>query len=232
VVRAMIVLDLPGIVETYAKLDRVRTKMASTFADMFGKEGFTLVGWGDAGKTRLFSVKPIKRPSDIKAMRPWVWKDDAVFIQFYQAIGASAVRLGVPEVYPSLQTRMIDVVASSAITAVAFQWYTRVKYMTAHNSAIIVGGTMMRKDKLDELPPDLREAFDSTAARAHQLLNKVIRKDDQKSYDIVLKKGILPVEMGDAKPEWEAAYKKVRDNLTGRMFPKSLLDQVVAAAAP
>jgi len=229
---AMNVLVLPGLLETYEKLDRARVKMADQFADMFDKEGFELVGWGDAGKTRLFSAKPIERPSDIKSMRPWAWKDDPIFVEFYQVIGASAVRLGVPEVYPALQTRMVDVISSSAITAVAFQWYTRVKYMTAHNSAIIVGGTMMRKDKLDELPPDLREVFDSTAARAHELLNKVIRKDDQKAYDVVLKKGILAVEAGDAKAEWDAADKKVRDNLTGRMFSKSLVDAVAAAAAP
>ena len=229
---AMNVLVLPGLCETYEKLDRVREEMADQFAGMFDKEGFKLVGWGDAGKTRLFSVKPIERPSDIKAMRPWAWKDDPIFVEFYQVIGASAVRLGVPEVYPALQTRMVDVISSSAITAVSFQWYTRVKYMTAHNSAIIVGGTMMRKDKLDELPPDLREVFDSTAARAHELLNTVIRKDDQKSYDVVLKKGIIPVEAGDAKAEWDATDKKVRDNLTGRMFSKSLVDAVAAAAAP
>jgi TRAP-type C4-dicarboxylate transport system substrate-binding protein len=180
----------------------------------------------------LVSVQPIKRPSDIKSMRPWVWKDDLIFVEFYQVIGASAVRLGVPEVYPALQTRMVDVVASSALTAVALQWYTRVKYMTAHNSAIIAGGTMMRKDKFDELPPDLQKIFQSTADRAHELLNKTIRKDDQKAYDIVVKKGIVPVEAGDAKPEWDAADKKVRDNLTGRMFPKSLLDAVAAAAKP
>ena len=84
-------------------------------------------------------------------MRPWVWKDDPIFVEFYQVIGASAVRLGVPEVYPALQTRMVDVISSSALTAVALQWYTRVKYMTAHNSAIIAGGTVMRQDKYDEL---------------------------------------------------------------------------------
>jgi TRAP-type C4-dicarboxylate transport system substrate-binding protein len=231
-VPAMNVLTLPGFLDTYAELDRVREKMAPQFEEMFDKEGIKLVGWGDAGKTRLFSVQPIKRPSDIKSMRPWVWKDDLIFVEFYQVIGASAVRLGVPEVYPALQTRMVDVVASSALTAVALQWYTRVKYMTAHNSAIIAGGTMMRKDKFDELPPDLQKIFQSTADRAHELLNKTIRKDDQKAYDIVVKKGIVPVEAGDAKPEWDAADKKVRDNLTGRMFPKSLLDAVAAAAKP
>ena len=229
---AMNVLTLPGLLETYEKLDRVREKMSPEFGAMFEKEGFKLVGWGDAGKTRLFSVKPIKRPSEIKAMRPWVWKDDPIFVEFYQVIGASAVRLGVPEVYPALQTRMVDVVSSSAITAVSFQWYTRVKYMTAHNSAIIVGGTMMRKDKYDELPADLQEAFDSTAARAHEILNKVVRKEDEKAYKVVVDKGIQPVDAGDGKAEWDEAHKKVRDNLTGRMFPKSLVAAVTEAAKP
>jgi TRAP-type C4-dicarboxylate transport system substrate-binding protein len=229
---AMNVLVLPGLLETYDKLDRVREKMAPEFEGMFDKEGFKLVGWGDAGKTRLFSAKPIKRPSEIKAMRPWVWKDDPIFVEFYQVIGASAVRLGVPEVYPALQTRMVDVISSSAITAVSFQWYTRVKYMTAHNSAIIVGGTMMRKDKFEELPPDLKEAFESTAARAHEILNKVVRKEDEKAYKVVVNKGIQPVEAGDGKAEWDTAHKKVRDNLTGRMFPKSLVAAVEAASKP
>jgi TRAP-type C4-dicarboxylate transport system substrate-binding protein len=231
-VPAMNVLVLPGFLDTYEELDRVRERMADKFEGMFEQEGFKLVGWGDAGKTRLFSVQPIKSPSDIKSMRPWVWKDDPIFIEFYQVIGASAVRLGVPEVYPALQTRMVDVISSSALTAVALQWYTRVGYMTAHNSAIIAGGTMMRKDKFDELPPELQEAFMSTADRAHELLNKTIRKDDQKAYEVVVKKGIVPVEAGDAKSEWDATDKKVRDNLTGRMFSKSLVEAVAEASKP
>lgn len=231
-VPAMNVLVLPGFLDTYEELDRVRERMADKFEGMFEQEGFKLVGWGDAGKTRLFSVQPIKSPSDIKSMRPWVWKDDPIFIEFYQVIGASAVRLGVPEVYPALQTRMVDVISSSALTAVALQWYTRVNYMTAHNSAIIAGGTMMRKDKFDELPPELQEVFQSTADRAHELLNKTIRKDDQKAYEVVVKKGIVPVEAGDAKSEWDATDKKVRDNLTGRMFSKSLVEAVAEASKP
>ena len=231
-VPATVILALPGLLETYDKLDRARIKMGPEFAAMFAKEGIKLVGWADAGKTRLFSVKPIKSPSELKAMRPWVWKDDPIFVEFYQVIGASAVRLGVPEVYPALQTRMVDVVSSSALTAVALQWYTRVKYMTAHNTAIIAGGTMMRKDEYDQLPDDLRAVFDSTAARAHEILNKTIRKDDAKAYEVVVKKGIEPVDAGDARAEWDAAHKKVRDNLTGRVYPKSLIDAVAEAAKP
>lgn len=232
VVRAMIVLVLPGFLDTYEELDRVRAKMAPEFEAMFDKEGFKLVGWGDAGKNRLFAAKPFRSPSDLKSLRPWVWKDELVFVELYDVIGANAVRLGVPEVYPALQTRMIDMVSSSALTAVALQWFTRVKYMTGWNSAIIAGGTIMRKDKFDELPPDLQEIFQSTADRAHDLINKTIRKDDEEAYKLVVKRGIQVVDAGDAKAEWDAAYNKVRDNFTGRLFSKSLLDAVTEAAKP
>ena len=230
-VRPMVILVLPNFLDTYEELDRVRLKMAKEFEKMFEDEGFLMVAWGDAGKTRLFSKKKIERPSDIKSMRPWMWKDDLIFIEFYDVIGASAVRLGVPEVYPGLQTNMIDVVTSSALTAVALQWYTRVKYMTGHNSSIIAGGMVMRKEKIDGLPPDLKEAFLRTSKRVEILLNKSIRRDDQKAYDVVIKKGIVATETSKYKAEWDAAAKQVRDRMTGRVFSKGLLQAVEAAAA-
>jgi len=230
-VRPMVILVLPGFLDTYEKLDRVRLKMAAQFEKMFTDEGFMMVAWGDAGKTRLFSQKKIERPSDIKSMRPWMWKDDLVFIEFYDVIGANGVRLGVPEVYPGLQTKMVDVVTSSALTAVALQWYTRVKYMTGHNSAIIAGGMVMRKEKIDSLPPDLRDAFLQSTKRVETLLNKTIRRDDQKAYEVVLKKGIIATDTSKYQSEWDAAAKEVRDRMTGRVFSKELLQAVAAAAA-
>ena len=230
-VRPMVILVLPDFLDTYEKLDRVRERMAAEFEKMFVDEGFLMVAWGDAGKTRLFSKQKIEKPSDIKAMRPWMWKDDLVFIEFYDVIGANGVRLGVPEVYPGLQTKMVDVVTSSALTAVALQWYTRVSYMTGHNSAIIAGGMVMRKEKIDSLPPDLKKAFLRTAKRVEVLLNKSIRRDDQKAYEVVIKKGIIATDTSKYRAEWDAAAKQVRDRMTGRVFSKSLLDAVQAAAA-
>jgi TRAP-type C4-dicarboxylate transport system substrate-binding protein len=230
-VRPMVILVLPDFLDTYEKLDRVREKMADTFEKMFVDEGFLMVAWGDAGKTRLFSVDKIEKPSDIKSMRPWMWKDDLVFIEFYDVIGANGVRLGVPEVYPGLQTKMVDVVTSSALTAVALQWYTRVNYMTGHNSAIIAGGMVMRKEKIDGLQPDLQEAFLRSAERVEVLLNKSIRHDDQKAYEVIMKKGIIATDTSKYRAEWNVAAKQVRDRMTGRVFSKSLLDAVQAAAA-
>ena len=229
-VRQVLVLSVPGVFDEYDQLDRVRTALNDRFAGMFDQEGYTLLGWGDVGKTRLFSMERIERPSDIKKLRPWAWKDDLIFTEFLKVVGANPVRLGVPEVYPALQTRMVDTLPASALAAVALQWYTRLKYVTKRNSGIIVGATLIRKDKFEQLTDAQKKVLVETGIRAHIALNKSIRRDDDKSYQTVLKRGITEVDTTENQAEWEEAGKEVRERLTGRVYPKSLLDAVIAAA--
>jgi len=229
-VRQVLVLSVPGVIEEYEQLDSVRAELGGRFEKMFETEGYTLLGWGDVGKTRLFSMEKIDRPSDIKKLRPWVWKDDLIFAEFLKVVGANPVRLGVPEVYPALQTRMVDTLPASALAAVSLQWYTRLKYLSKRNSGIIVGATIIRTDKFEALTEDQQNVLASTGIRAHKALNRSIRRDDDKSYATVLKRGLTAVDTSEHQAEWEEAGRQVRERLTGRVYPKSLLDAVIAAA--
>jgi len=229
-VRQVLVLSVPGVIEEYEQLDSVRAELGGRFEKMFETEGYTLLGWGDVGKTRLFSMEQIERPSDIKKLRPWVWKDDLIFAEFLKVVGANPVRLGVPEVYPALQTGMVDTLPASALAAVSLQWYTRLKYISKRNSGIIVGATIVRTDKFEALTEDQQNVLASTGIRAHKALNRSIRRDDDKSYATVLKRGLTAVDTSEHQAEWEEAGRQVRERLTGRVYPKSLLDAVIAAA--
>jgi TRAP-type C4-dicarboxylate transport system substrate-binding protein len=228
-VRQVLVLSVPGVFSEYDELDRVRDALGERFRGMFDEEGYTLLGWGDVGKTRLFSMERVERPSDIKKLRPWAWKDDLIFTEFLKVVGANPVRLGVPEVYPALQTRMVDTLPASALAAVSLQWYTRLKFVSARNSGIIVGATILRKDKFEALSDDHKRVLIETSRRAHAALNTSIRRDDDRSYETVLKRGITAVDTSETQAEWEAVGAKVRERLTGRVYPKSLLDAVMAA---
>ncbi len=229
-VRSILVLSLPGVFTEYEELDRVRAELNAQFEEMFDKEGYTLLGWGDVGKTRIFSMHEFARPSDLKQLRPWAWKDDLIFTEFLKVVGANGVRLGVPEVYPALQTKMVDTLPSSALAAVSLQWYTRLKYVTAENDGIIVGATIIRKDKFDDLTEEQQKVLIDTGIRAHKALNKSIRRDDDTSYDTILKRGITAINTSAAQAEWDKAAAQVRANLTGRVYSKSLLDAVQRAA--
>jgi TRAP-type C4-dicarboxylate transport system substrate-binding protein len=229
-VRPILVLSVPGVFDEYEQLDNVRAELNDRFEKMFNQEGYTFLGWGDAGKTRLFSTEKIERPSDIKKHRPWAWKDDLIFPEFLKVVGANPVRLGVPEVYPALQTRMVDTLPASALAAVALQWYTRLKHVSQRNSGIIVGATIIRTDKFEALSEEHKKILLDTSMRAHKALTKSIRRDDDKSYATILKRGLTAVDTSAYTAEWEDAGRQVRERLTGRLYPQSLLEAVIAAA--
>ncbi len=231
VVRPVLVLTVPGLITTYEDLHRVRTKLRKRFDKLFEDVGFQLLAWGDGGENRLFSTRPFAKPEDLKKARPWAWKDDPVFTAFIKVIGANPVRVGAMEVYPGLQTRMIDVAPASAITAVAFQWHTRLKYMAKQNLSIILGGSIMKKDKFDELSPGDQKILIDTAERTTRVSDKIVLRDDAKAYQSMLRRGIEEIDTSPHKAAWDAVGLKTRARLTGRVYSKALLDAVEAELA-
>ena len=230
VVRPVLVLSAPGVIETYEQLERVREKMNERFVKMFDDAGFILLSWSDAGKGRIMSTIPIVKPADLKTSRPWAWKDDPIFSEFLKVVGANAVRLGVPEVYAALQTKMIDVVPASPIAAVALQWFTKLKYMSKDSFGIINGASVVKKEKFDRLSPGDQQILMETAQRAAAALDKVVRRDDAKAYDVLIDRGMKVVDTGPYRAEWDKAADETLNRLTGRIFSKSLLAEVRAAA--
>lgn len=227
IVPKVLVLAAPGLFRKYDALDRARAALSSDFEKQFMDNGYKLLGWGDVGMAHLFSdARPILKPSDLKEVRPWAWRDDVLFTETLKVIGANGVPLALPEVYPALQTGMVDTVPSSAIAAVALQWYTRLKWVTKNDLSILIGATVLRKDKYEALPPDLRAALDATSVKAHKALKVVIRRDDARSYKTMIAHGMKEVDGAAYMKQWEAVGLKVRNNLVGRLYPASLLKKV------
>src|SRR5690606_36508082 len=141
----------------YAELDRVRGQLQGELNRAFQREGFTILGWGDAGRIRLFSTRRIERPSDMRSGRPWVWRDSPTMEAFVNATGATGVPRSVNEVLPALSTGMVDTVVASSVTAVAMQWHGRLRFMSEQANGVIVGGIVVRSDRLALMPQALRD---------------------------------------------------------------------------
>ncbi len=226
VARPVLVLASPGLITEYEQLERARTRLNDRFAKLFDDNGFVLLNWGEAGKNRLFSMEPFEKPEDLKRLRPWAWKDDPVFAEFVNVIGANPVRLGAPEVYGGLQTRMLDTVPVCALAAVAMQWYTRLNYMAKQNFGIIIGGSVIKKEKFYAMTEHDQKVLLDTAERAARAGDRLARRDDQRAYDSLIKRGITLVDTSPHQAAWDAAAAQTRKNLTGRLYSKSLLEAV------
>ncbi len=229
IVRPVLVLGLPGIVDDYATLDRVRRRMGPRFERIFEREGFVLLGWGDVGKGRLFSKHRIQRPRDLRSARVWAPTTDVVFSEFLSIVGAQPRRLGVTEVYPALQTGMVDTVPGSALAAVALQWHSHLDYYSRDHAGILVGASVMRKAKWDSLSEDHRQVIRDVSRRAHRVAKQMIRRADDAALRVVEQR-MTAVDTTPHQAEWNRAALRTRDRLMGRVFPRALFDAVLRAA--
>jgi TRAP-type transport system periplasmic protein len=230
IARPALVLAAPGVILDYAEIDLVRKEMADEFDRMFEDAGYLLLGWGDAGRTRLFSQKRILKPEDLRSARPWVWTDNPVMVEFMRNVGANGVRLGVPEVYPGLQTGMIDTVTASALTAIGLQWFTRLKYMSGETSGVIIGALVLRKDKFDSLPKNAQALIRKTAQAGDKELRKARAMDD-KAYKALGQRGMETVDVRKHRAAWEKVFRKTTMGLVGRIYSRDLIERVMSIVA-
>ncbi|MFT3927583.1 MAG: TRAP transporter substrate-binding protein DctP [Myxococcales bacterium] len=234
IARPLSLLTTPGVIDGYEHLNKVRQTLAPELEAIFDKEGYKLLGWGDAGFGRVMSNRPILMPSDYKAVRPWVPRDEAAFPEFMKIVGANGVPAGIPEVFPALQTGMIDTVMVSAIAAVALQWFRNVKFVAKEAQIPIVGATLIRKDFLATLPPDQLQHLTETGKKAHEVLLKQIAKEDETAYKaLTTKLGLKEFSMG-ATPEqvkaWADVGKELRKRLTGKLWTEEFYKKTMDAA--
>ena len=225
----VLVLQAPGLIRSYETLDRVRNELAPELEALFVKAGYRLIGWGDSGQIRLFSKHRIQDPSDLKRVRPWVWRDSPTMKAFISAVGANGVQLGVPEVYSALQTGMIDTVISSSIGVLGFQWHTRLKTMSKQASGVVVGAFIIKKDRFDAMPQAARDLLlEATEERRNEWRESGRQVDAEAA--ALLSKRLEVVNMWRHMRSWEVVQAAARDSLAGRLYSRALLDRVMEIA--
>ena len=224
-VRQVLVMEAPGLIRSYPELDAVREDLASQFEAMFDKAGYKLVAWGDAGKTRIFSTSKIFSPSDLRNVRPWVWKDSATMRAFIKATGANGVLLNLPEVYSGLQTGIIDTIIASSVGVLAFQWHTKLKTMAKQAGGIVTGAFIIRNDHLATLPQEARDYLDEVSGETEERLRVEGRKIDDEAA-VILSKKLKVINLFRAQRQWEEVQFTARESLVGRMYSRALLSRV------
>jgi len=222
----LLMLQLPLLFKNNDELDKVRGAMSSKFEGLLDASGFRLSGWGDVGFTYLFSNSPIKKPSDAKATKMWVWDSDPVSKEVMKVAGINAIPLGVPDVLPSLQTGVIDAFMNSPYGAIALQWYTKAAYITDLKLAVTIGGSVMTSTAWNKLSDADKQIIEDIAHAKHGALLKRIRKDNTKAVDALKEKGMEVIEPEDFGA-WKKMADTVRSNLTGSLFDAALIEEMM-----
>lgn len=224
--RPILVMQAPGLFETYRQVDAVRSQIGPEIRRGIEGEGFGLLGFGDSGRIRLFSQRPLRRPRDLRRMRPWVPRGDAIFREMLAVVGATGVSLSIGEVFGGLRTRMIDVAPGTAIAVAGLQWFTALSYTTQQSDGFLVGGMVVRQGFLDQLTDADRVALFEISAQNHDRLLRGVRRADERAFRALTRHGIEALDIEEFRSEWVEVARQTRQRMRGRVVPAALLDRV------
>lgn len=229
------VLELPFLFKNYNQADAVYNQLHTYFEQKFEQKGFMLLGWAEVGFVKIFSNKAISKKADLTGMKMWMWEGDPLAQAMYEAFGIVPVPLAITDVTTSLQTKLIDGCYAPELAAIAFQWHTKVKYMTDVNLVDGTGGVLIAKSEWAKLSPAEQGAVKEVIGAEGKKLIAQTRSDNLQSQAALTAAGVQVVKPApEAVAELEAISKTVHTKLVGKLYPQSLLDKVnqIIAANP
>ena len=229
-VRQALVLTSPRLFTNYKQVDAARAELTPEMNEEAYANGFKVMVWGDAGRLRLLSKRPVETLADFKRMRPWLYMQSETLKEFYKSIGATGVPLGLGEVYGGLQTGMIDVVWSSALIAGVLNWHAGTNYISERGLGFIQIAFAFRRGAWDALPKNVQESMIKLSHERAQKNQIEARKNDERTFAKLIQRGQQPFKLKN-EPEWAAAGSNLRKRMIGRIYTQELVTRAEAIAA-
>ena len=221
------VLGAPGLITSYDQADRVVRGMGGDFEARFAAQGYKVLGWFDIGLTRILSKRPIAQPSDLRGLQAWTPTRDQAFTKFLEVVGARPVRLPMEQVAGRLGS--LDVVPTSALAAIFMNWYHEMNHITQQGRGVIMAATVVKQEAFDRLSAEQQAALLESARRAHEILRRNHRRQDDEAMRTLAGRGYTMVDIAPHQAAWDAASLQARNGLAGSLYPRALLDQVTRA---
>jgi len=197
------VYTLPFLFRDWAEVDHVRPQVDPLLATGFAERGFHLLGAAGIGFAYLMSTKPmIGGVADVKRARLWVPQNDVIAEMTFREGGASPIPLPIGDVFTSLQTGMIDMVANTPAGAVALQWHGKLRALYDLPLAYVLGFIVVDQRAWGRIAAADQVIVDRIFKAAADRVDQTIRRDDAAALAAMKKQGLTVVTPTPADVEY------------------------------
>ncbi|MFP6640600.1 MAG: TRAP transporter substrate-binding protein DctP, partial [Myxococcota bacterium] len=162
--------SLPLLFRNYEEVDHVRAQLDEKLEAGMEKRGFVVLAISDGGFAYVLSRIPVRKVEDLEGLKFWAVEDDKMTEVTLDIAGVSPVPLPIADVYTALQTGLVDTVAAPPMGAIAFQWHTKVDYLTDVPLMYLTGVLAIDKRAFDRISPaDRKVVRDEVRIAARRL---------------------------------------------------------------
>ncbi len=155
----------------------------------------------------------------------FTWEGDPASADAWRAGGFHPVVMSSTDIVPSLQTGLIDTVATAPLYAFTTHMFERAKYMMDTPWAVLTGAMVIRKDVWEKLAPDLRAKLLDITHTYNKRISDEVRRMDRDALTQMQAQGLVAVHASDAADFTKVAA-KAYSQVRGRVTPAETFDAV------
>lgn len=223
---------MPMMFRSWDEVDHVREKLRPELEARLAAKGFAVLIWGEGGWVQFFTKEPVLRPEEFKRARIFAWSGDVAQASVMKQLGYNPVPIPIADILPALETGMVDTVPVAPLWSLVGQFDRITPYMLRINWVPIVGATVMRRQALEALKPEAREALLAAARKSTDELRAHRMVQDEESIRAMQKRGLKVREMTpELEQEWRALAGRAWPLVRGAMVPAETFDRVQALLA-
>ena len=179
-------------------------------------KGLTILSWADEGFHSIYSVTPLRSPTDTADYRMRAFQVPSSPL-FLAALGADVVAMPFPDVIPGLQTGLIHGGEAGAMTYASYGLAPVAKHYTLTRHAYSAGVYAANSAWFDALDPKLQDALRRAVPNAAEVRQRV-RARNTSDLDQAKRRGSIIHEPTTAeKAAWRDAAKAVPQKLVRQL---------------
>ena len=226
-VPSLAVMDLPFLFRTLSDAHKWQDGSvgAKIKADCEAA-GFRFLGWIDIGMRSVTNNRrPIDTVADFKGLKLRV-PPGKIFVNTFQALGASVQSINFGELYTALQQGVVDGQENPPTTIRVQKYYEVQKYLSLTRHIASFAFSVMNKSVYERQPEAVRRAIDDAGKTATVKGREFLAQDEEASLDFLRKQGMTVNEAKDVAG-FRAATKSVIDDAGPALAP--LIKEILAA---
>jgi TRAP-type transport system periplasmic protein len=222
------ILDMPFLFNGYSEIDHVVSKVSDKLKDRFKAQGYTLLGWTEAGLVHFFSKSPINSLDALKSVKMWAWNSDPMVKIMFDEFDIKPIPLELPDVPMSLDTGIITACYATPLAALALQWAPRIGFITEQNMAYSSGGLVVQTKIVDSLSKEHQKILLEFGEKYSKLITVAVRKENDAALSVFKNEGkkLVQFDQSQAKAVVDKS-RTIRKGLAGKMFSKELHNDVI-----
>jgi len=222
------VYGLPFIFNSYAEVDAVRSKTDAILKAGLEKNGYVALGLSEGGFAYLMCQSPMHTIDDVRGQRVWLPEGDRMANEVFIQANIKPVSLPISDVYTALQTGLIESLVSAPIATIAFQWHTRLSYLTDVPLSYLIGILAVEKKSFYRIKPDDQKIVKDVMANVFKRLDSLNRQDNINAKQALKNQGIIftPID-GKELSRWKAiGDATTKQLLTDKLISHEIYDSV------